>query len=142
MTTTSRSGALPAGPTQFAAERIEQLRMRGDRMLVRPLKWEPSKIIEVVRHGRPLRGEVLAIGPGHYPTSKRVKQADGRQRVEFSKNFRPTEVKVGDVVELGGLNVFDGKGYQFTEVLVGNETLLICSERDVAMVVESDAGPQ
>lgn len=112
--------------------------MRGDRILLRPLKWEPSKIIEVVRHGRPLRGEVVRIGPGIHPVSKRVNQADGRRRVEYSTRFRPTEVKEGDIVELGGLNIFDGKGYQFPEVVVGNETMLIVTERDVACVVEPE----
>jgi co-chaperonin GroES (HSP10) len=120
----------------YAAAHASQLRMRGDRILLRPMKWEPSKIIEVVRQGRALRGEVVAIGPGIYPVSKRVTQADGRKRVEYSKHFRPTEVKVGDVVELGGLNIFDGKGYQFTEVLVGSETMIVCTERDVAGVVD------
>lgn len=139
MTTIRQGGALPAGPTHYACEHASQLRMRGDRLLVRPLKWEPSKIIEVVRHGRPLRGEVIAVGPGIYPVSKRVNLSDGRRRVEFSRHFRPTEVRVGDVVELGGLNIFDGNGYQFTEVLVGAETMLICTERDVAGVIGGEA---
>lgn len=136
--TIHNGGALPAGPTIFACERIEQLRMRGDRILLRPLKWEPSKILEVVRHGRALRGEVVAIGPGIYPVSKRINQGQYK-RIEFSRHFRPTEVKVGDVVELGGLNQFDGAGYQFTEVVVGNEALLICTERDVAGVVQPNS---
>lgn len=131
-----QGGALSASRTIYACDRIEQLRMRGDRILLKPLAWEPSKLIEVVRHGRPLRGQVMAIGPGHHPTCKRVRQSDGTQRVEYSRHFRPTEVRVGDVVELGGLNIFDGKGYDFTEVLVGNETMLVCTERDVAMVIE------
>jgi hypothetical protein len=55
--------------------------------------------------------------------------------MDYSKHFRPVDVKVGDIVELGGLNVFDGEGYQFPEVLVGTETMLVCSERDVAGVI-------
>lgn len=133
-----RGGELPAGATMYACEEASQLRMRGDRILLKPLPWEPSKIIEVVRHGRALRGEVMAIGPGIYPVSKRVNLADGRRRVEYSRHFRATEVKVGDIVELGGLNIFDGKGYQFPEVLVGNETMLIVTERDVACVCEPE----
>lgn len=114
---------------------VASVRLLGDRILLKPLAWEPSKLIEVVRHGRPLRGLVMAIGPGIHPICKRVKHGD-KQRVEYSKRFRPTEVKPGDVVELGGLNIFDGKGYDFPEVVVGNETMLICTERDVCMVVE------
>lgn len=139
MIQTRPGGALSKGSTPYAAQDASQLRMRGDRILLRPLKWEPSKIIEVVRHGRPLRGEVVAIGPGIHPISKRIKQADGRMRVEYSRIFRPTQVKVGDIVELGGLNIFDGKGYDFTEVIVGNETMLLCTERDVCGVVDADA---
>ncbi len=134
-----QGGALPPGPSLFACQHASQLRMLGDRILLRPLPWEPSKVIEVVRHGRALRGEVVRVGPGIHPICKRVAQADGRKRVEYSRHFRPTEVKVGDVVELGGLNIFDGQGYQFTEVLVGNETMLVCSERDVAMVIDGSA---
>lgn len=129
------SQALSKGAAPFAAQGVSQLRMLGDRILLKPLAWEPSKIIEVVRHGRPLRGVVMAIGPGIHPVSKRVNQANGKRRVEYSRRFRPCEVKVGDTVELGGLNIFDGKGYDFPEVIVGNETMLICTERDVCVVV-------
>lgn len=133
--------ARAASGSIYAAHSVDEMRMTSDRILLRPLAWEPSKLIEVVRFGRPLRGEVMAIGPGHHPISKRINQADGRRRVEYSRHFRPTEVKVGDIVELGGLNIFDGRGYDFPEVIVGNETMVICTERDVAMVIEKgDAG--
>lgn len=118
------------------ADRPEDVRMLGDRILLKPLKWEPSKILEVVRFGRPLRGKVMAIGKGHNPIKYKPGPKGKKQFMDYSKRFRPTEVRVGDVVELGGLNVFDGEGYKFPEVIVGNETMLICSERDVAMVVE------
>lgn len=120
------------------------LRMTGDRILLKPLAWEgesvhgQGSVIAVVRTGRPLRGEVLAVGPGIHPVSKRVATDGGkRQRVEFSKRFRPTQVKVGEVVELGGLNIFDGQGYDFPEVIVNGEKCLIVTERDVAGVRES-----
>lgn len=118
------------------------LRMTSDRILLKPLEWEGEDVhgvgtrLAVVRHGRPLRGMVVAIGPGHFPVSKRTKLNDGRQRIEYSKHFRPTEVKVGEVIELGGLNQFDGAGYQFTEVLYNGELHLICQERDVCIVRE------
>lgn len=115
---------------------VSQVRLLSDRLLLRPLDWEPSKIISVVRKGRPLRGQVMAVGPGHNPI-KYTPHPDGKRRIaNYSKRFRPTEVKVGDIVELGGLNVFDGEGYMFPEVVVGNETMLIVTERDVAAVHE------
>lgn len=110
--------------------------MMGDRILLRPLPWKPSQTIDVVRFGRPVRGEVIAIGSGHHP----IKYKDGpkgkRSLMDYSKRFRPTEIKVGSIVELGGLATFDGEGYSFPTVVVGNETMLICTERDVCFVVE------
>lgn len=116
------------------------LRMTSDRILLKPLGWSGDDVhgegsrIEVVRRGRPLRGRVIAVGPGHNPVSKRTDIGHGKRRVDYSKHFRPTEVKPGDVVELGGLGNFDGAGYAFPEVLVNGEPHLICSERDVAAV--------
>jgi co-chaperonin GroES (HSP10) len=118
------------------------LRLLSDRILLKPLDWQGEEVhgagsrLVVVRSGRPLRGVVIAVGRGHHPVSKRTNLGDGRRRVEYSKHFRPTEVKPGDVVELGGLNVFDGKGYQFVEILYNGEKHLICSERDVCIVRE------
>lgn len=132
-----QAGALPSRAHYIAAS-PDQVRMMGDRILLRPLDWEPSKIITVVRRGRPLRGEVMAIGAGHNPLKYKTR-GDKTKTMEYSKHFRRVDVKVGDIVELGGLNVFDGQGYQFPEVLVGSETMLICSERDVAGVVDAGA---
>ncbi len=120
--------------TELVCDTVAQFKPMGDRILLRPLAWKPSEILEVVRHGRTLRGEVMAIGPGHNPLKHKTR---GEKRLmDYSRHFRPTEVKVGDIVELGGLNIFDGQGYQFPEVIVGTETMLVCSERDVACVVE------
>jgi hypothetical protein len=122
--------------TEVVCATVAQFRPLGDRILLRPLKWQPSEILEVVRHGRALRGEVMAIGPGHNPLKYKTR-GDNTKAMDYSRYFRPTELKVGDVVELGGLNVFDGQGYQFPEVLVGVETMLIVTERDVAGVVDA-----
>lgn len=110
------------------------LRMMGDRILLKPLAWEPSKILEVVRFGRPLRGTVVAVGAGHNPIKYKTNAQGKRAQMDYSKRFRPTEVKPGDVVELGGLNQYDGKGYQFTEVIYNGELHIVCSERDVCIV--------
>lgn len=119
------------------------LRMVGDRILLKPLEWEGESVhghgavLQVIRHGRPLRGRVIAVGPGHNPLKYKANAQGKRAQMDYSKRFRPTEVKPGDVVELGGLNQFDGKGYSFTEVLYNGEKCLICSERDVAIVREA-----
>jgi co-chaperonin GroES (HSP10) len=113
------------------------LRMLGDRILLRPLDWKASEIIIAIRHGRPVRGEVVAVGPGkwvkRYVTGKR----DGKDfRKSYETNvFLKTEVKPGDIINIGGLNIFDGQGYMaLLEVVVGAETLLIFQEADVCLV--------
>lgn len=122
----------------YVCATVAQFKPTGDRMLIRPLKWEPSKVLEVVRFGRPLRGEVMAIGPGLNPIKYRRGPKGPKQFMDYSRHFRPTEVKVGDIVELGGLNIFDGFGYKFTEVLIGTEVMVVATERDVAILIESD----
>jgi len=111
-------------------------RMLHDRMLIRPLPWKPSEVLDVVRYGRPVRGEIVAIGPGEYP-KKYKRDANGQKKsFEYSRHFRATELKLGQIVEIGGINIFNGDGYKFDEVIVGNETLLMCCEKDVAVVCE------
>lgn len=111
-------------------------RMMGDRILLRPLPWKPSETIDVVRFGRPVRGEIVAIGPGEHP-KKYIRNSQGEKTgFKYSKHFRPTELKPGMVVEIGGINIFDGDGYKFDEIVVGNETLLMCTEKDVAILCE------
>ena len=66
------------------------LRMMGDRILVKPLDWKPSEIIEVVRHGRPLRGEVVAVGPGHNPIKYKNNALGKRAKMDYAKRFQPT----------------------------------------------------
>lgn len=114
-----------------------RLRMLRDRILLRPLEWVPSGVIEVVRHGRPLRGVVEAVGPGRLYRRYKPHATDTnkRQYVETG-HFIPTEVKPGDVVELGGLNAYDGLGYNFPRVMIGTETFLIVQEQDVCFVSE------
>lgn len=122
------------------------LRMLGDRILLKPLDWNGESVhgegsmIHVERRGRPVRGEVMAVGPGCYPNRYKSGTKDGKdfRKSYATKAFRPTEVKIGDIVELGGLNVFDGKGYIYQEVMIGTELHLICSEKDVACVRDDE----
>lgn len=126
------SGQTIERTTSTYIDKKEKITPRGDRIILKPLKWEPSKIIECVRFGRPVRGEILAIGPGAY----RKKYNKDRSKVWETEVFVPTSLKVGDIVELGGLNIFDGQGYSFQDVMWGDEKCLIIQEQDVAFVVE------
>ena len=108
-------------------ERIRPLR---DQIILEPLPYEPSKIIEVVYRGKTLRGKVKAVGPGCYrkiyngPKGQRSKTWD-------SKYFTPTEVKVGDIVELGGIEI---QGYLHPTILWGGKEHVVCREQDVAII--------
>lgn len=112
-----------------------KIRPLRDQIIIEPLDWEPSKIIAVAYRGKPLRGRVLAVGPGRYPLKyngpkgKRTKSWD-------SKHFQPTEVKVGDIVELGGLEI---GGYLHHTFRWGERECVMVREPDVAIVVEDAA---
>ena len=102
------------------------LRPLRDHIVVRPLEWRPSKVIQIAGNQRKtLRGVVVAVGPGCYPWRY---NAD-RSKRWASKAFRKTEVKVGETVELGGLDL---DGIPFPEVVIGNQLHIICREEDVA----------
>lgn len=130
VTFNAASVILPAGT---------KLRLLRDRILVRPLDWTPSRIITVIRRGRPLRGIVENVGPGRYYRRYKPHPTDPRKR-QFvdGKTFIPTEVKPGDIVELGGLNAYDGQGYNFPQVTIGTETFLIAQEQDVCFVDDTE----
>lgn len=103
-----------------------------DRIVVEPLPWKPSKIIEVVTDSKPLRGIVRVVGPGVYP--KRYNGPKGRRSKSWdSKSFRPCDVKVGDIVELGGLEL---KGYLHNTFLWGDKQMLLVREEDVAGICD------
>lgn len=111
------------------------IRPLGDRMFVRPLPGVTSSILHVVHEGKALRGTVVAIGPGY--RLKRLYRNSCGEVVKSGETgrIRPTEVKVGDVVELGGKEI---GGYNFPRVNIGNVEHIICQEQDVAAVVESE----
>lgn len=104
-----------------------------DQIIVEPLPHTPSDLIEVVEEMKPLRGIVKAVGPGHYP--KRYDHPDKHRRTKMwdSKHFQPTEVKVGDVVELGSPQGL--RGYSFQQIMWGDTMHLVCREADVSGVV-------
>lgn len=105
------------------------LRPLRDHIVVKPLNWQPSKIIQIAGDTRkPLRGVVVAVGPGVYPW---IYNKDRSKRWP-SKQFRKTEVKVGDTVELGGL---ENGGYSFPQVIIGTELHVVAREADVCGIV-------
>ena len=128
--TKGRSASLSYdGCTLVAAH--EKIRCLRDNMVVEPLHVEHSLILDVIEFKKPLRGVVKAVGLGHYP--KRYDHPDKHKRTKMwdSKTFQPTEVKVGDIVELGMVN---GDGYSFQTFLWGDKVHLICREADVSGV--------
>jgi hypothetical protein len=107
----------------------ETLRPLRDHIVVEPLPANPTIIIDT---WRPIRGRVLAAGKGHYP-----KRYDGRKgnrtKTWDSKAFLPCDVRVGDLVELGGKEI---GGYLFQTVRWGEKEVVLCRESDVALIVE------
>ncbi len=110
-----------------------------DQMIVEPIDIQFSKILEVVHSLKPVRGKVLAIGPGIYPTvyldSERHRLPDhARARRRYSAAgtiFRPTTVKVGQTVQLGAM---ERGGAAFERIRWGNRDCVICREADVCGV--------
>ena len=111
-----------------ADEKIKPLR---DQIFVAPLDWKPSKVVDVAYGGKPLWGIVRAIGPGTYPIIYDFPKGPKRSKSWLSKHFLPTQVQVGDVIELGGLEL---GGYLFPTIVWGDETVMIIQEADVCMV--------
>lgn len=113
------------------------LRPLRDQIILEPLEWSPSEVIRVAYQGRPVRGIVKAIGPGHYPRKYNGPRGE-RTKSWLSKNFVPTQIKVGDVVELGGIELGTGalRGYAFQTFMWGTKEHVICREADVTGIVE------
>ncbi len=70
-----------------------------DFILVKPLKRQQSKVLEVVSHEKYTRGLVVAVGPGER-MKKKYKEHGNRVRTEETGLLRPMSVKVGDWVTL------------------------------------------
>lgn len=108
----------------------EWLRPLRDYLIVRPEAHKPKASIEVVERQREtVRGTVVAAGPGTHPW---IYNRDRSQR-RRSKHFVPTQVKPGDLVELGGWEI---DGYIFPQVMVNGHMHFICQEQDVCGIVE------
>jgi len=110
----------------------EQIRPLRDQIVIEPLPLDLNTSLNVIYRGKPVRGIVRAAGPGCYP-----KKYDGprgkRKKVWDSNHFRPCDVKVGDVVDIGGLDI---GGYLFPLLRWGDMDVMLCREEDVAIVCE------
>ena len=104
-----------------------QVKPLRDHIVIEPIPYPFSQTLEVVYTGRALRGKVRAVGPGHYrkiyngPKGKRPKSWD-------SKYFTPCQLKVGDIVQLGGIEI---RGYLFQTFRWGGKEMVIARENDV-----------
>jgi len=119
--------------TSTYVAKSQQIRPLRDHIIVEPIDWAPSQILKIVYHGKPLRGVVRAVGPGCHPLKYNGPKGR-RNKSWYSAIYQPTDVKVGDIVELGGLEL---RGYLFHTFLWGSKEHILCREADVAMVIEN-----
>lgn len=115
-----------------ATESVRPLR---DYLLLEPLPWKPSRTIQIAGDTRrTLTAKVIAAGPGCHP--KRYSR--DRSRMWESPAFRPTHAKVGDIVELGGLQF---NGYSFFRIMIGTKPFLLARDEDICAIVETEEKP-
>jgi len=117
-----------------------RLRPLRDKILVKVMTKELSDSVIANWAGKPVLGIVVAAGPGRYPNihTRGFRPGVNGEPVPFheiriSKVFRPTEVKVGQVVEFGGMEI---GGYALNQVFIDGELHILTSEQDVVAVHE------
>lgn len=111
----------------------KMIRPLRDQVIIEPLNVVLSQFIVTREDTKPVRGIVKAVGPGHYPKLYDHEEKHRRTRMWDSEVFQPTTVKVGDVVELGGI---DFRGYAFPTLYWGGRLHLIIREADISGVIE------
>jgi len=101
-----------------------------EKIIVKPLPPDLSQTIAADWNGEAVRGEVIAVGPGTYPRIHSKGEKDGKpwRSVRDLKAFRPCDVKVGDIVHLGGMEI---GGYLWPHIMINGEDMIIASEQDV-----------
>ena len=109
-----------------------EIRPLHDRLVLEPLDVVHSRHVIVLDRNRPVRGKVLAVGPGIFPKVYDHPEKHKRTKMHDSTVFRPTQVQVGDIVELGGSEI---GGYAFDGFYWGDRYCIWATERDVAGVV-------
>jgi co-chaperonin GroES (HSP10) len=127
---------------QFASDSLTfipesaKIRPLRDQMIVEPLDVVYSKYIFLEPKTKPLRGIVKAIGPGVYPKQYDYPDKHKRTKMWEGTVFRPCDVKVGDIVQLGGMQL---GGYAFEQFWWGDRIHLHCREADVCGIESPDA---
>jgi len=123
----SNRGVRIGNETLTFVEAASNIRPLRDHIIVEPLPPEPTILITT---WKPTRGRVLAVGKGVYP--KRYNGPKGKRTKSWdSKAFRPCDVKIGDIVDLGGREL---GGYLHPAIRWGMRDVVICREEDVAGV--------
>jgi chaperonin GroES len=101
----------------FSGEKYMNIRPLQDRVIVKRMEEETTSAGGIVLPDsateKPIRGEVLAVGPG--------KILDNGEK-------RPLDISVGDTVLFGK--------YSGTEVKINEEELLVMREEDIMGVIE------
>ncbi len=140
MSTVSNGVRLADCSLNFIAPGLDIHPLR-DQLIVKPLPLELSDAIDAEWQGQVVRGVVIAAGPGCYPNIHKRGFRPGKHgrpepyhEIRQSRIFRPTEVRVGDVVELGGLEL---GGYLFPKVWADGAWCVLCREQDVAILHEA-----
>lgn len=110
-----------------------KIRPLRDQLIIKPLPLALGEQLHADWSGEVVCGRVVAAGPGCYPNLHARGFKDGKpyHTVRESRQFRPTEVKIGDLVHLGGLEL---GGYLFPKVWFDGDWCVICREQDVAVI--------
>lgn len=106
-----------------------KIRPLRDQIIVEPLDIDHNTHLIIIEETKPVRGIVKAVGPGCWPKSYDHPDKHRRTKMWDSKHFQPTEVKVGDIVELGSPQ--GGGGFSFQSFMWGETMHLICREPDI-----------
>lgn len=111
-------------------ETIKPLR---DQIILEVLPLKLSETIIASFQGDSVRGRVKAVGPGTYPNRHYRGKKDGKEwrHIKASSQFRPTEVKIGDIVQLGGMEL---GGYLWPHLQIDGKDCVVCTEKDVACI--------
>jgi hypothetical protein len=114
----------------------ESIRPLRDQLILEVLPLKLSETIVAEWKGC-VRGRVAAIGPGIAPNLHYRGTKDGKpwRAIKQSKVFRPTEVAVGDIVQVGGMELGE---YLFPHLQINGLDHIICTEKDVALIEERD----
>jgi hypothetical protein len=114
------------------------LRPFKEKLIVKPMPPALSQTIATNWNGEAVRGRVIAAGPGTYPNihEKGIKDGKPWRRVRQLAAFRPCDVRIGDVVQLGGMEI---GGYLWPHVLIDGVDHILCSEQDVCGVEDASA---